>query len=60
MSAAEIIEQIKALPAEEQAEVVKLVRELPVNGAGNSREEVKAAGDWAIANYPELLQKLAQ
>ena len=66
MSAAEIIEQIKALPLEEQREVSRFVRSLPMPEASTpairyaSDEEARAAGDAVVAEYPETFRRLAE
>jgi len=66
MSAAEIIEQIKALPAEEQSEVAEFVRELAAAKPQShevryiSVEEAKVIGDRIFENNAELFRKLAQ
>ena len=69
MSAAEIIEQIKALPPVQQAEVAaflrrmdsSVVREDQGTGTGAGREEhFRKAADHVFTEYQELLHKLAQ
>jgi hypothetical protein len=66
MSAAEIIEQIKALPPEEQREVSRFVRNLPLEGAFApafryaTDEQARAAGDAVVAEYPETFRRLAE
>lgn len=64
MSAAEIIEQIKALPAEEQAQVAKFVRDLETALAEPKTntmdgETFRKAADAVFAKHGELLKKLA-
>ena len=64
MSAAEIIEQIKALPAEEQAKVAVFVRDLPAaNGDARSGTmddaHFRKAADAVFSKHGELLKKLA-
>jgi hypothetical protein len=59
MSAAEIIEQIKALPSEEKERVFAYLRATAGNKDGVD-ESARAAGEWVVKNYGELLQKLAQ
>lgn len=62
MSAAELIEKIKALPPAELAEV----RNFLLNGAGSSEvkyasnEEFEAAAGRVFETHDELLRKLAQ
>ena len=68
MSVAEIIEQIKALPLEDQREVARLVGELTersdispnrtVRYATN--EQARAAGDRVLEEHVELFRKLAE
>ena len=66
MSAAEIIEQIKALPPEEQREVSRFVRNLPLEGTSApafryaTDEQARAAGDAVVAEYPETFRRLAE
>jgi hypothetical protein len=66
MSAAEIIEQIKALPPDEQREVSRFVRNLtePDTSAPGIRyatdEEARAAGDAVVAEFPETFRRLAE
>jgi hypothetical protein len=65
MSAAEIIEQIKALPREERAEVVEFVREMEhVTGADGPQyaDEVafNAASDRVFEKHDKLFRKLAE
>ena len=65
MSALEIIEQIKALPPKEQADVVDFVRKMePAQPAKTIQymtdEHAQAAGNKALAQYKEVFKKLAQ
>jgi len=67
MSAHEIIEQIKALPREEQAAVVQFIHQLEAGGASSAKgmqfatpEEAEAAGDKVVKQYAEVFRKLAQ
>ena len=65
MSAAEVIEQIKALPPDEKAELLDFVRTLPQfdKSAGikfASAEQAKDAGDRVVKQYEEVFRKLAQ
>lgn len=70
MSAKEIIEQIKALPASEQAEVKRFACELPDHGqesnvlnerAGPMPSEMfERAKTHVFAHYGPLLDKLAK
>ena len=66
MSAAEIIEKIKALPPEEKAVVVDFVRELEA-GSGQQSGALymndaafEAAREKVFAKHAELLKRLAQ
>ncbi len=62
MSAAEVIEQIKALPLEEKAHVFAFVHECEgeVLKNGGTDQSAREAGEWVVKNYGELLRKLAQ
>jgi len=64
MSAAEIIEQLKALPEGEREEVIQFVRNwTPANAsdAKLSREErFRRAADKVFAEHHDLLNRLAQ
>jgi hypothetical protein len=67
MSALEIIEQIKALPREEQAAVVQFIHQLEAAGASSANgihfatpEAAEAAGDKVVKQYAEVFRKLAQ
>ena len=68
MSAAEIIEQIKALPPEEQREVSRFVTGLAVSGIADenravryaSDEQAREAGDAVVAEFPETFRRLAE
>jgi ABC-type cobalamin/Fe3+-siderophores transport system ATPase subunit len=67
MSALEIIEQIKALPQEEQATVVQFIHQLEAGGASPAKGihfatpgEAAAAGDKVLRQYAEVFRKLAQ
>ena len=65
MSAAEIIEQIKALPREEQRRVfnfVKETQEAAVSPAIRfaSDDQAAAAGDAVVGQYPEVFRRLAE
>jgi len=63
MSAAEIIEQIKALPAEEKARIFAFVHACEGDASGKNAggdNSAREAGEWVIKNYGELLHKLAQ
>ncbi len=67
MSAAEIIDKIKALPPVQQAEVAaflrgmesSVVREDQSSGAGRE-ERIRTAADHVFTEYQDLLHKLAQ
>lgn len=67
MSALEIIEQIKALPQEEQAAVVQFIHQLEAGGASPVKgihfatpREAEVAGDKVVRQYAEVFRKLAQ
>jgi len=69
MSAAEIIEQIKALPLEEQRKVSRFLRDLAVSSVSATEdpairyatdEQARAAGDAVVAEYPETFRRLAE
>lgn len=63
MSAAEVIDQIKALPPAEKAAVVEFVRALDQNPRQikfASDEQAKEAGDRAVKQYEKVFRKLAQ
>jgi hypothetical protein len=65
MSAAEVIEQIKALPPAEKAQVLDFVRTLPrvdkpVGIEFASDEQAKEAGDRVVKQYEEVFRKLSQ
>jgi hypothetical protein len=67
MSALEIIEQIKALPREEQAAVVQFIHLLEAGGASADKGihfatpgQAEAAGDKVVRQYAEVFRKLSQ
>ena len=65
MSAAEIIEQIKALPREEQRRVFDFVKEVQQGSTSNPirfarDEEARAASDVVVGQYPEVFRRLAE
>ena len=63
MSATDVIEEIKALPAEEKARVYAFLQACrsEFEGAkGELDDSARAAGEWVIKNYGDLLRKLAQ
>lgn len=69
MSAVEVIEQIKALPIEEQRRVAEFVRTLDTSFSRAEAERairyaddepVRAAGDRVAERYPETFRKLAE
>lgn len=63
MSAAEVIEQIKALPRDEQQRVSEFVRR-EIESAQAIRyatdEQARAAGDAVVAEFPETFRRLAE
>ena len=62
MSAAEIIEQIKALPTDEQRQVVQFVGELIENSALKSvvRLGFREAAEEMFDRYDDLFRELAK
>ena len=67
MSALEIIEQIKSLPPDEKAEVVKFVHDLEGETPLPARtihyalpDQAEIAGDRAIKQYEEVFRNLAK
>jgi len=67
MSALEIIEQIKALPQEEQAAVVRFIHQLEAGGASPAKGirfatpgEAQAGGDKVVRQHKDVFRKLAQ
>lgn len=66
MSAAEIIEKIKALPPAEQQEVRAFITKLPSPTPAQShvsyapREEMDKIADEVFTEYSDLFKKLAQ
>ena len=68
MSAAEVIEQIKALSREEQQRVVEFVQRLSTTDPASAEriiryaddESAKAAGDRVAERYPETFRRLAE
>ena len=62
MSAAEIIKEIKALPPQEQAQIVEFVKEMDGGQSAVSymdKETFEAAADKVFTKHSELLRKLA-
>lgn len=67
MSALEIIEQIKSLPPDEKAAVVKFVHDLEGEIPSPARtiyyaspDQAKTAGDRVTKQYEEVFRKLAK
>ena len=65
MSAAEIIEQIKALPREEQHQVFDFLKKTQeTSGSPTIRyasdEQAEAAGEAVVGEYPEVFRRLAE
>lgn len=62
MNAHEVIDQIKALPPEEQAKVIGFIEE--VRAAQNVKyaddKSFAAAAQWAFKEHAELMRKLSQ
>ena len=70
MSAAEIIEQIKALSPEERSEVSRFLRDLAASDVSSpaensviryaTDEQARTAGDAVVAEFPETFRRLAE
>ena len=60
MTASEVIEQIKTLPANEQAEVAEYLRTLPDPVGDEVSPEIKALTEETLNKYDNLFRKLAQ
>jgi hypothetical protein len=68
MSAQEIIEQIKALPFEEQRKLRDLMRSTATSFSPFAEREIvyasdqqaRSAGDAVVRQYPETFRRLAQ
>lgn len=62
MNAHEVIDQIKALPPEEQAKVLDFIEEVQSLRRGKQGDErdFAAAADWVFAEHAELMRKLSQ
>ena len=66
MSALEVIEQIKALPPAEKAQVLNFVRQMEANAENEPRADYmdttvfSAAKKKVFAKHSELLKKLAE
>ncbi len=63
MSASEIIEQIKALPRDEQRLVAEFVREADLTGKSDGAtraERFQLAADAVFRKHDEALRRLAQ
>ena len=65
MSASEIIEQIEALPEDEQKEVFAFVRSRGISSTTPrvrlaKNEEAREAGEAVVAQYSEVFQRLAE
>jgi hypothetical protein len=63
MSALDIIEQIKALPRDEQAKVIEFARDLVIDEPKSElleNEEFKALVDRVFDKHANLMQRLAQ
>ena len=58
MNAAEVIEEIKQLPREEQRKVAAYIREL--ESAGGVTDKFKRVADEIFKTNEELFRKLAQ
>jgi hypothetical protein len=62
MSAVEVIEQIKKLPADEQAKVTAYVQQQAAHSSTRYADDAafQEAKDWAFKEHDELLRKLSQ
>jgi len=62
MNAYEVIDQIKALPPEEQAKVLDFIEEVKslLRGKQSDERDFAAAADWVFAEHAELMHKLSQ
>ena len=60
MTASEVIEQIKTLPANEQAKVAKYLRTLPDPVGDEVSPEMKKMTEETFDQYDGLFKKLAQ
>ena len=64
MSATEVIEQIKALPAKEQAQVLEFTNQLQAKASARqirfaSSKQANAAGDKVVQQHEDVFRKLA-
>ena len=62
MNAYEVINQIKAMPPEEQAKVVDFIEEVKslLRDKQGDERNFAAAADWVFAEHAELMHKLSQ
>ena len=62
MKASEVIDQIKALPPEEQSKVVDFIEEVKAMQRGKSADQASfaQAAQWVFAEHAELMRKLSQ
>lgn len=62
VNAHQLIDQIKALPAEEQAKVIDFLEEVKaaLNGRYADTKSFADAADWVFAEHAELMHKLSQ
>ena len=60
MTASEVIETIKTLPANEQAEVAEYLRTLPDPVGDEISPEIEKLADETFYQYDGLFKKLAQ
>jgi hypothetical protein len=62
VKAREVIDQIIALPPEEQAKVVEFIEEVKASQQGKHRSKAsfEEAANWVFAEHQELMRKLSQ
>ena len=62
MKAREVIDQIIALPPEEQAKVVEFIEEVKASQQGKLRSKAsfEEAAHWVFTEHQELMRKLSQ
>jgi hypothetical protein len=62
MTTSEVIDQIKALPPEEQAKVIGFIEEVKATLRVSSADAASfaAAADWVFKEHSELMRKLSQ
>jgi hypothetical protein len=62
MTAHEVIDQIKAMPPEEQAKVIDFIEEVKSSQRVKDADDrsFAAAAGWAFTEHAELMRKLSQ